>query len=135
MMRDQRPLPAKWTLLSEHLRSAGYRTFAGVSRKNHYGGGACFGFDRGFDEYNAGAEYIRHMDWGYRWGGSEKRQRRQKASRERRERLRLSSIRNPPQRGVLRTQSALRHAQDKAFSPNGASYGRNCDHALGWNLA
>jgi len=63
LLRDRTPLDERWTLLSEHLRRQGYRTFAGVSRRNAYGGGACFGFDRGFDEHNPGAEYNRHMDW------------------------------------------------------------------------
>ncbi|KPK84337.1 MAG: hypothetical protein AMJ81_05900 [Phycisphaerae bacterium SM23_33] len=63
LLRDNPPLSWHWTLLAEHLKRHGYRTFAGVSNRNHYGGGACFGFDRGFDEHNPGAEYNRHMDW------------------------------------------------------------------------
>lgn len=63
MLRDNPPVNQKWTLLSEHLKKSGYRTFAGVSSRNNYGGGACFGFDRGFDEHNPGAEYNQHMDW------------------------------------------------------------------------
>jgi len=63
ILRDNPPVSQRWTLLSEHLKAAGYSTFAGVSQRNHYGGGAIFGFDRGFDEHNPGAEYNRHMDW------------------------------------------------------------------------
>ncbi len=63
MMRDDRPLGDGWTTLAEHFRAHGYRTFAGVSQRNHYGGGAKYGFDRGFDEHTPGAEYNRHMDW------------------------------------------------------------------------
>jgi len=63
MLCDNPPIAGRWTLLSEHLRQAGYRTFAGISKRNAYGGGACFGFDRGFDEHNPGAEYNQHMDW------------------------------------------------------------------------
>ena len=63
LLRNNPPVSERWTLLSEHLEAHGYRTFAGVSQRNHYGGGACFGFDRGFDEHVAGAEYNRHMAW------------------------------------------------------------------------
>jgi len=63
LLRDNPPVSTRWGLLGEHLKAAGYRTFAGVSKRNHYGGGACYGFDRGFDEHNPGAEYNRHMDW------------------------------------------------------------------------
>ena len=56
---DSPPLNERWTLLSEHLREHGYRTFAGVSKRNHFGGGALFGFDRGFDEHVPGAEAVR----------------------------------------------------------------------------
>ena len=63
MLRDNPPVSERWTLLSEQLKSAGYQTFAGVTNRNIYGGGACFGFDRGFDEHNPGAEYNQHMDW------------------------------------------------------------------------
>jgi len=63
LLRDNPPVSRRWTLLSEHLKRHGYRTFAGVSKRNNYGGGACFGFDRGFDEHNPGAEYNRHMHW------------------------------------------------------------------------
>jgi len=63
LLRDNPPVGERWTLLGEHLKAVGYRTFAGVSKRNNYGGGACFGFDRGFDEHNPGAEYNRHMDW------------------------------------------------------------------------
>ena len=63
LLRDNPPVSEHWMLLSEWLKAAGYRTFAGVSQRNHYGGGACYGFDRGFDEHNPGAEYSRHMDW------------------------------------------------------------------------
>ncbi len=63
MMRDNPPVSENRPLLTEHLKSAGYRTFAGVSRENYYGGGARFGFDRGFDEHVAGAAFSGHMDW------------------------------------------------------------------------
>jgi arylsulfatase A-like enzyme len=60
---DNPPLSSRWKLLSEHLHEHGYRTFAGVSQRNHFGGGAVFGFDRGFDEHVPGAEYNQHMPW------------------------------------------------------------------------
>lgn len=63
LMRANPPLAPQWTTLPEHFRAHGYRTFAGVSSINHYGGGANYGFDRGFDEHNPGADYNRHMDW------------------------------------------------------------------------
>lgn len=63
MLRDNPPIAPHHTLLAEHLQAHGYRTFAGVSQRNHYGGGACFGLDRGFDEHVAGADYNRHMAW------------------------------------------------------------------------
>jgi len=63
VMFDNPPLSERWKLLSEHLREHGYRTFAGVSQRNNYGGGAVFGFDRGFDEHVPGAEYNQHMPW------------------------------------------------------------------------
>jgi len=49
--------------LAEHLKANGYRTFAGVNSRNPYSAHAKYGFDRGFDEHNAGADYNRHMDW------------------------------------------------------------------------
>ncbi len=63
LLRDRTPLSDRWTLLGEHLKRFGYRTFAGVNSRNAYGGGACFGLDRGFDEHDPGAAYNRHMDW------------------------------------------------------------------------
>jgi arylsulfatase A-like enzyme len=60
---DGPALDTRWRLLSEHLREHGYRTFAGVSQRNYYGGAARFGFDRGFDEHVPGAAYNRHMPW------------------------------------------------------------------------
>ncbi len=59
---DNPPLSPRWTLLSEHLKQSGYRTFA-VVNQNHYGGGAQFGFDRGFDEHVVGADFNQHMPW------------------------------------------------------------------------
>jgi arylsulfatase A-like enzyme len=63
MLFDSPPVAARWTLLSEHLRAHGYQTFAGVSQRNDYGGGARFGLDRGFDEHVPGAAYNQHMPW------------------------------------------------------------------------
>lgn len=60
---DSPPLDPRWKLLSEHLKEHGYRTFAGVTNRNAFGGGAMFGFDRGFDEHAPEAEYNRHMPW------------------------------------------------------------------------
>ena len=60
---DSAPIDARWAMLAEHLKAHGYRTCAGVSEKNHFGGGARFGFDRGFDEHLPGAAYNRHMPW------------------------------------------------------------------------
>ena len=62
-LRDNPPVSAEITLLAEHLQAVGYRTCAGVSSRNHYGGGAIYGFDRGFDEHVPGADYNQHMDW------------------------------------------------------------------------
>ncbi len=63
LMREQPPLADKHMLLAERLKEHGYRTFAGVSERNAYGGHARYGFDRGFDEHVEGAVYNRHMDW------------------------------------------------------------------------
>ncbi len=60
---DNPPLEKRWKLLSEHLKEHGYRTFAGVSKRNAFGGGAKFGFDRGFNEHLPEAEYNQHMPW------------------------------------------------------------------------
>jgi arylsulfatase A-like enzyme len=60
---DGPPIGKRWTMLAEHLKAHGYRTFAGVSERNNFGGGAIFGFDRGFDEHAPGAAYNRHMPW------------------------------------------------------------------------
>ena len=60
---DSPPLSHGKKLLAEHLKEQGYRTLAGVSVRNHFGGGAKFGFDRGFDEHLPGAEYNQHMPW------------------------------------------------------------------------
>ena len=50
-LRESPPLGEHQRLLSEHLKEHGYRTFAGVSKRNAYGGGKQFGFARGFDEH------------------------------------------------------------------------------------
>jgi arylsulfatase A-like enzyme len=60
---DNAPLDPRFRLLAEQLQEQGYRTFAGVSQRNNFGGGAVFGFDRGFDEHVPGAEYNQHMPW------------------------------------------------------------------------
>jgi len=63
LLREQHPLFAEHVTLAEHLKAHGYQTFAGVNRTNPYSAHAMYGFDRGFDEHNPGAEYNRHMDW------------------------------------------------------------------------
>lgn len=63
LMREQPPLADSTVTLAEHLHGHGYQTFAGVSERNHYGGGAKYGFDRGFDQHVPGASYNRHMGW------------------------------------------------------------------------
>ena len=62
-LRNNPPVSAQSKLLAEHLQEAGYKTFAGVNSRNHYGGGAAYGFARGFDEHVPGAAYNQHMDW------------------------------------------------------------------------
>ena len=63
LLREQHPLFAEHITLAEHLNGHGYQTFAGVNSRNPYSAHARYGFDRGFDEHNPGAEYNRHMDW------------------------------------------------------------------------
>jgi len=63
LLREQHPLFPEHALLAEHLQAHGYRTFAGVNSRNPYSAHAKYGFDRGFDEHNPGAEYNQHMDW------------------------------------------------------------------------
>jgi len=63
LLRDQHPLNAGHTLLAEHLKAHGYRTFGGVNKANPYSAHARYGFDRGYDEFDAGAEYNQHMDY------------------------------------------------------------------------
>jgi arylsulfatase A-like enzyme len=63
LMREQHPIFAEHTTLAEHLTTHGYRTFAGVSSRNPYSAHAKYGFDRGFDEHDPGADYNRHMPW------------------------------------------------------------------------
>ncbi|MBD3184229.1 sulfatase-like hydrolase/transferase, partial [Candidatus Poribacteria bacterium] len=63
LLRDQHPLSSSFTLLAEHLKEHGYRTFAGVNSSNPYSAHARYGFDRGFDEHNPGAIYNQHMEW------------------------------------------------------------------------
>lgn len=63
LLREQHPLSSECVLLAEHLKEHGYRTFAGVNSRNQYSAHAKYGFDRGFDEHNPGAEYNQHMQW------------------------------------------------------------------------
>ena len=49
--------------LAEHLKTHGYRTFAGVNQRNPYSAHERYGFARGFDEHEPGAEYNQHMNW------------------------------------------------------------------------
>jgi arylsulfatase A-like enzyme len=63
LMREQHPLYSQHVTLAEHLKAHGYRTFAGVNRRNPYSAHATYDFDRGFDEHNPGAAYNQHMDW------------------------------------------------------------------------
>lgn len=58
---DNPPLSPHWKLLAEHLKEHGYKTFAGVSNRNNFGGGAKYGFNRGFDEHAPIFEYNQHM--------------------------------------------------------------------------
>jgi len=62
LLWDNPPLPESKKLLAEHLKKQGYHTVAGLGR-NSFGGGAKFGFDRGFDEYTQEEWYNQHMDW------------------------------------------------------------------------
>ena len=57
---DNPPLGPQWKLLAEHLKEHGYKTFAGVSNRNQFGGGAKYGFNRGFDEHAPIFEYNQH---------------------------------------------------------------------------
>ena len=63
LLREQHPVWAEHTLLAEHLKAHGYRTFAGVNARNPYSAHEKYGFSRGFDEHVAGAAYNQHMDW------------------------------------------------------------------------
>ena len=63
LLREQHPLFSEHVTLVEHLKAHGYQTFAGVNSRNPYSAHAKYGFDRGFDEHNPGADYNRHMDW------------------------------------------------------------------------
>ena len=63
LLREQHPLNSGYTLLAGHLKKHGYRTFAGINKQNPYSAHARYGFDRGFDEYDVGAEYNQHMEW------------------------------------------------------------------------
>ena len=63
LLREQHPLFDSHTTLAEHLKANGYRTFAGVNSQNPYSAHAKYGFDRGFDEHDAGAAYNQHMEW------------------------------------------------------------------------
>jgi arylsulfatase A-like enzyme len=63
LLREQHPLFAGHVTLAEHLKAHGYRTFAGVNSANAYSAHARYGFDRGFDEHDPGADYNRHMEW------------------------------------------------------------------------
>ena len=63
LLREQHPLSSEHTLLAEHLKALGYRTFAGVNKANPYSAHERYGFGRGFDEFDAGAEYNQHMDY------------------------------------------------------------------------
>lgn len=63
LLREQHPLSSEHVTLAEHLKVHGYQTFAGVNSRNAYSAHAKYGFDRGFDEHDPGAEYNRHMDW------------------------------------------------------------------------
>jgi arylsulfatase A-like enzyme len=63
LLREQHPVFAEHTLLAEHLKTHDYRTFAGVNSSNQYSAHTKYGFDRGFDQHVAGAEYNQHMEW------------------------------------------------------------------------
>ena len=63
LLREQHPIFPEHATLAEHLQAHGYQTFAGVNERNPYSAHAKYGFDRGFDELNAGAVYNQHMQW------------------------------------------------------------------------
>jgi len=58
---DNPPISGRWKMLAEHLKEHGYQTFAGVSNRNNFGGGAKYDFHRGFDEHAPIFEYNQHM--------------------------------------------------------------------------
>jgi len=63
LREHQHPLAAEHVTLAEHLKAQGYRTFAGVNQRNPYSAHERYGFARGFDEHEPGAEYNQHMEW------------------------------------------------------------------------